>query len=145
MMNNYDEYQRFIRYRNGYHSFFLLAILLLVNFFVTHTKDFQWAEDGSVELLFILLIPGTFMNIANTWQVAYFNRKEKPWRSNSILLAMSVFYMWLALSTGSMQQKGLLSDGKITFVAAQLMLGLTWISIPATYYVRKLWDKRLTN
>lgn len=144
-MNNYDEYQHFIRYRNGYHSFFLIVVLLLVNFLLTQTKGLHWAEDGSVELLFIILIPVTFMNIANTWQGAHFNRKEKPWRSNIIVLALGMLYVLFALSSGSMQDKGLLYDGKLTFVAAQSMLGLTWIAIPATYFVRKLWDKHLVD
>lgn len=144
-MNNYDEYQRFMRYRSSYYSFFLITLLLLVNYFVTEVKGFQWAEDGSVELLFIILIPVTFMNIANTWQGAHFNRKEKPWRSNIIVLALGMLYVLLALSSESMQDKGLLYDGKLTFVAAQSMLGLTWIAIPATYFVRKLWDKHLVD
>ncbi|MGP6147075.1 hypothetical protein [Jeotgalibaca sp. A122] len=144
-MNSYDEYQRFIRYRTGYHSFFLVVLLLLVNHFVTGVKDFQWAEDGSVELLFIILIPGTFMNIVSTWQGAYFNRREKPLRSNLVVLAMGVMYVWLALYSGSIRDRGLVIDGKLTLAASQLMLGLTWVSIPITYIVRKLWDKRIAD
>lgn len=144
-MNNYDEYQRFMRYRSGYYSFFLITFLLLVNYFVTEVKGFQWAEDGSVENLFIILIPVTFMNIANTWQGAHFNRKEKPWRSNIIELALGMLYVLFALSSGSMQDKGLLYDGKLTYGAAQFMLGLMWISIPITYFIRKLWDKQTND
>lgn len=137
MFTQYDEYQRLMRYKNGYYAFHLLNILLFLNMFVTNIMEVQWAQDQWVEFSFIIAIPIMFMNIRNTWQGSYLNRNEKPSIANTISLIMGLAYFWLA-TRGNYT---LMQDGLLTLQAPQILFGLVWISTPLTYYGKYFVDK----
>ena len=136
MFTQYDEYQRLMRYKNGYYAFYLINILLFINQLITYIGEIKWAQDSFIEYLVIIMIPIMFMNIRNTWQGSHFDRKEKPSVVIVLNLLLGLTYFWLALN----RKQPLIEDGLVTLQVSQLLLGLVWISTPITYFIKYFRD-----
>lgn len=137
MFTQYDEYQRLMRYKNGYYAFHLMVILMIVNMAIVAAFDQPWAEDSLVEFSFILAIPLMFMNIRNTWQGSQIDRREKPFITYAIYLLLGLSSFWIV----SRNDIHLIQDGLVSIQAPQLLFGLVWFSTPFTYLVRYLFDR----
>lgn len=140
-MEGFDEYQQFRRYRNGHQAFFLTNILIFISFIISLSGG-EWAESKGVEYFILLSIPSTYINIRNTWHGAYYRKKDNPLLYNIIFFVTGLLYIWLFGSFGAGTEAGVIEDGKITWKAAQLWVGMLWISIPITYFIRHYIDKR---
>lgn len=141
-MKNFDEYQRFKRYRNGHHTFFFTIFLLVVNIFIELITGTGWGEPRSVEVLVILSISVIFFNITNTFQGAYFRKTEKPLWSNLGILVAALFYLMIYFAAPSFGGQGLIEEGNITIRAVHLLVFLNAISIPITYFISLLIERR---
>lgn len=137
-MNQFDEYQKLMRYKYGYHSFFIIVALSIINFNLELFYDIQWAETKSLEyILFIFLAIG-YSIVMNVYKGAYFTKKQ-----NSHLYAFIFLFIGLAnfyLSTSSYSP--LIIDGLLTSNIIKLVNGLIWTSIPVAYFTRLLVEKR---
>ena len=136
MFAQYDEYQRLLRYKNGCYAFYLINILLFMNQLITYIGEIEWAQDSFIEYLVIIMIPIMFMNIRNTWQGSHFGRKEQPSVANILNLLLGLTYFWLAIN----RKQPLIEEGLVTLQTTQLMLGLVWISMPITYFIKYFRD-----
>ena len=137
MFPQYDEYQRLVRYKNGYYAFHLMVILAFLNMFITAISNQQWAQDSLVENSFIITIPIMFMNIRNTWQGSQLDMREKPFITYGIAILLGLSWFWIV----SQSSVPLIENGLVTIQAPQLLFGLVWLSIPVTYILRYFFDK----
>ena len=56
MMKQYDEYQKFMRYKYGYYSFMTLILLIVSNYILGLIFEVQWAQTKELETIIITFI-----------------------------------------------------------------------------------------
>lgn len=137
-MDQFDEYQKFMRYKYGYHSFFIIVALSLINFNLELFYDIQWAETKSLEFILFVFLAVGYSIVMNVYKGAYFTKKQ-----NSNLYAFIFLFIGLAnfyLSTSPYSP--LMIDGLITSNSIKLVNGLIWTSLSVAYFTRHLVDKR---
>ncbi|WP_423190216.1 hypothetical protein ACO1PF_04930 [Alkalibacterium sp. f15] len=137
-MNQFDEYQKFMRYKYGYHSFFIIVALSIINFNLELFYDIQWAETKSLEFILFIFLAVGYSIVMNVYKGAYFTKKQ-----NSNVYAFIFLFIGLAnfyLSTSPYSP--LMIDGLLTSNNIMLVNGLIWTSIPSAYFTRILVEKR---
>lgn len=60
MMKQYDEYQKFMRYKYGYYSFMTLILLIVSNYILGLIFEVQWAQTKELETIIITFITVLF-------------------------------------------------------------------------------------
>ncbi|WP_423190218.1 hypothetical protein ACO1PF_04940 [Alkalibacterium sp. f15] len=137
-MNQFDEYQKMMRYKYGYHSFFIIAVLSIVNFNLEVFFDIQWAETKSLEFILFIFLAVGYSIVMNVYKGAHFTKKQ-----NSNVYAF--FFLFTGLATiylSASPYSPLMIDGLLTSNSIMLVSGLIWTSIPVAYFTRLLVDKR---
>ncbi|GEK91120.1 hypothetical protein AKA01nite_07420 [Alkalibacterium kapii] len=86
-MNQFDEYQKLIRYKFGTYSFVLLAVLIFLNYFLTFIFEIQWAETKELEFMLIAFISVLYLTAMSVYKGAYFKKSIN-------LLYMYLFFHW---------------------------------------------------
>lgn len=135
-MTHFDEYQRFLRYKYGFHSFLIVVVLSAFNFSMSSIWSIQWAETKEAEYLFLLSIAVFYSFIMSIYKGAYFHKNETPAFTIPLFLLSSFLYLDTSLSSP------LLSDGKLTMRGLYLLFAIMWFSGAILYVVKALIDKR---
>lgn len=135
-MTNYDEYQKFIRYKYGHHSFLLVLILVFINSWLSLFRDIQWAETKELETMLLIFIAVIYSIVMNTYHGAYFNRKQSPKIYAFIFFILGIVNIYLALSPYT----PLIVDRKVTLHSLTGVSAILWLSIPAAYLMRRFVD-----
>lgn len=60
MIKQYDEYQKFMRYKYGYYSFMTLILLIVSNYILGLIFEVQWAQTKELETIIITFITVLF-------------------------------------------------------------------------------------
>lgn len=132
-MREYDEYQKFLRYKYGYHSFVILFSLLAINHFV----DYQWAYSKENEIQILVWVTSIYFVVRLTFSGAYFGKRDNPLLANLFVSVPGLLYLSDYLTGHSVLfENGRLAAGSIWFFIA-----LFWLSIPLTYAIRTVVDK----
>ena len=135
-MTHFDECQRFLRYKYGFHSFLIVVVLSAFNFSMSSIWSIQWAETKEAEYLFLLSIAVFYSFIMSIYKGAYFHKNETPAFTIPLFLLSSFLYLDTSLSSP------LLSDGKLTMRGLYLLFAIMWFSGAILYVVKALIDKR---
>lgn len=136
-MINYDEYQKFMRYKHGHHAFILVLILVLINFWFTLFRDLQWAETKELETILLIFVAVIYSVVMNIYHGAYFNRKQSPQLYALLFFGLGLLNLYLAFSP----YRPLIVDGQVTMNIIMVVNGVFFILIPAVYMTRVLVDK----
>ncbi|OJF90777.1 hypothetical protein [Alkalibacterium sp. 20] len=137
-MTNYDEYQKFMRYKYGYHSFAIILILTVLNFNLDLIFNLQWAETKSLEFMLLIFLAIGYSIVMNIYKGAYFSKKQNPKIYAVIFFFLGLANIYLSFSPYS----PLISDGLVTSNSMMLVSGLLWISIPVAYLTRIIVEKK---
>ena len=137
-MTNYDEYQKYMRYKYDSHAFKLLLFLVLINIVVGIQTDSQWAETSGLEYLILSFIAVIFSAIMNIYHGAYFNKKQ-----NGKLYAWLFFVIGLlSLMIGFSPYSPILVDGKLTLNIFIPLYGAMFVLMSVAYFLRWFVEKR---
>lgn len=137
-MNQFDEYQKSLRHKYGYHSFMIILVLAITNFSLHLFYDFQWGETQSLEFILLLFLAIAYSIFMNVYKGAYFPKNEKAVRLTLLLCFGGIFNIYLSFSPHS----PLIVNGLLTTNSVILVSGLIWLSIPSAYFTRILVEKR---
>lgn len=137
-MTNYDEYQKFIRYKYGHHAFLLVLVLVLINFWFSLFRDLQWAETKELEIILLIFVAVIYSVLMNIYHGAYFTRKQSPQLYSLLFFGSGLLNLYLALSP----YRPLIVDGQITMNSIMVVNGIFLILIPAAYMTKVLVDIR---
>ncbi|GAB2324078.1 hypothetical protein IRB23M11_17000 [Alkalibacterium sp. m-11] len=131
-MKEYDEYQNFKRYRNGFYALWILVSLYMGNLVLTGLTDIQWAETHRLESTIIIVFSVTCMTVLNVYTGAHFAKWENP----IIISIISIISGLLFMSSSILSYQPIIEDGKLTMHATSLLVGLNFLALPVTYLVR---------
>ena len=137
-MDQFDEYQKLMRYKYGYQSFFVTIVLSIVNFNLDLFFDIQWAETKSLEFMLIIFISIGYSIVMNVYKGAYFAKHQNPVRFTAVFFILGIANIIISSSPHS----PLISDGLITLNSVVVVYGLIWTAVPLAYLTRMLVDKR---
>ncbi|WP_368645392.1 hypothetical protein AB4027_11125 [Alkalibacterium putridalgicola] len=137
-MDNFDEYQKLMRYKYGYHSFFIIVALSIINFNLELFYDIQWAETKSLEFMLFIFLAAGYSIVMNVYKGAYFTKKQNSNMYAVIFLFIGIANFYLSISPYS----PLIIDGLLTSNIIKLVNGLIWTSLPVAYFTRQLVDKK---
>lgn len=137
MLDDYDEKQRFYRYKHGHHAFLLIIILLFVNGIFGTTLDFQWGETVHIENMLLTLISFLYFTGMNVYRGAHFRKSDNPKWSNLSFLVLALLQIFQVVS----RDEGVMTDGKVSFTAINLAIGICFLSVPLLYYIRIIIEK----
>ncbi|GAB2499829.1 hypothetical protein GCM10008929_20500 [Alkalibacterium psychrotolerans] len=141
MMNQYDEYQKQMRYKYDSHAFMLLIVLVFANFMFTYFNDFHWADPIGLEYLVLCFVAVTYSVLMYIYRGAYFTKRQ-----NGKLYAGLFFGTGLLnLYTGLSSNFPIFVDGKLTFDIIMPISGLIFILISLAYVAKLLSEKRKEN
>lgn len=142
-MKKFDEYQKLMRYKYGYYSFILLISILLLNEFLTSVFIFQWGEDKYVETLILIVMVILVFNVLSTYHNAYFHKEEDANDKLLGLFLFGLFYLLISFFSFTSNPGAFFVNGKVTRNFIQLLVGINFISIPITHFIRtKVEEKR---
>lgn len=137
-MTGYDEYQKLMRYKYGYHSFMIILVLSIINFNLTVFMELQWAESKSLEFMLLIFLAIGYSIVMNIYKGAYFAKHQ-----NSKMYAFIFFLLGIAnIYLSSSPYSPLITDGLVTLNSIMLISGMLWISIPVAYLTRIFVEKR---
>ncbi|MDZ7836363.1 MAG: hypothetical protein U5K84_14515 [Alkalibacterium sp.] len=136
-MKNFDEYQKFMRYKYGYQAFGIVLVLTLINYFMSLFMSLL-GETRELETMVIVLIAIMYSLIMYIYKGAYFTKKQNHKLYAVIFFLIGVLNIFNSLSPYT----PLIADGKITSNFLILIAGILWLSIPATYVTRMVVEKK---
>ena len=142
MMKQYDEYQKFMRYKYGYYSFMTLILLIVSNYILGLIFEVQWAQTKELETIIITLITVLFFINISVYHNAYFRNNEDKKGSIIGLLFLGIFNIFVAYQSLSVYPEDFILNGKIGEGLIQFFSGLMFLSIPITYFIRDKIDKK---
>lgn len=133
----YDEYQRFLRYKFGSHSFFIVGGLWVLNLFLK-MYHIEWAQSLEMEITFILMLAVLYSVVRSTYHGAYYGKTDKPGLFNIlfVIIALLNFPSYFTL------KNDLIVNGRLTNDSFPLFMGMFWLAIPVTYFIRMIVDKK---
>lgn len=141
MMNDYDEYQKMMRYKCGYYSFMLLLVLLMFDFILNDFWSYQWAETQGLETLFIMGLILLIFNGFTIYHNAHFSRKENAKWYLLLDILTGIIYTTMFFPIPTSNPKNLLINGKLTYSSFFILIGLTFFIRPVVYIIRKGLEK----
>lgn len=127
-MQSYDEYQQNMRYKYGYHSFEIITLLTLFNYFFSTVYNTQWAETKELEILVIILIANMYSLIMYSYRGAYLTKWQSPRLFSIVYFILGVIITTLSFFLSS----PLISDGKLTSSILLFLIGIVLIAISCT-------------
>lgn len=142
MMKQYDEYQKFMRYKYGYYSFMTLILLIVSNYILGLIFEVQWAQTKELETIIITLITVLFFINISVYHNAYFRKNEDKKGSIIGLLFLGIFNIFVAYQSLGVYPEDFILNGKIGEGLIQFFSGLMFLSIPITYFIRDKIDKK---
>ncbi len=134
----FDEYQKNIRYKYGYYSFFVLLVLMFIDSFVS--SEVVWAEP-MVKWFILILVPMLYLTTMTALKGAYipFNKEKISFKTNIINLLLAVLWLFM----GMMQYKrygiealiknGILQTNLIYFVNFFIFIYIAML----TFYIQR--------
>ncbi len=142
MMKQYDEYQKFMRYKYGYYSFMTLILLIVSNYILGLIFEVQWAQTKELETIIITFITVLFFINISVYHNAYFRKNEDKKGSIIGLLFLGIFNIFVAYQSLGVYPEDFILNGKIGEGLIQFFSGLMFLSIPITYFIRDKIDKK---
>lgn len=137
-MDQFDEYQKLMRYKYGAYSFIFLMVLIMINYFLSLFLEIQWAETKELEFLLLLFIALGYFIVMSVYKGAFFYQKYKPTVYSFVYFLLGLMNIYLSFSPDFL----LITDGLVSFNIIMLLSGLIWFLIPAAYFTRVLVEKR---
>lgn len=137
-MTNYDEYQKYMRYKYDSHAFKFLLFLVFINFAMGTYTDFQWAETSGLEHLILSFIAVIYSVIMYIYHGAYFNKKQNGKLYAGLFFAIGL----LSLITGFSPYSPIIVDGKITSNIIMPLNGAMFVLISVAYLLKIFVEKR---
>jgi len=139
IMKDYDEFQRFWRYKYGHNALFILIGMLALNvsFFI---EDFNWAASPEIELWILLFISIIYFSVMTNFRGANEHTIEKNKMMHFTLIALS-FVMFYIVYIG--YQEGptyLMKNGKLESGFIHLLLGISFLSDSVASYAGRLYE-----
>ncbi|MBC9826206.1 MAG: hypothetical protein ABS890_03720 [Carnobacterium inhibens] len=141
-MKQYDEYQKFMRYKYGYYSFMTLILLIVSNYILGLIFEVQWAQTKELETIIITFITVLFFINISVYHNAYFRKNEDKKGSIIGLLFLGIFNIFVAYQSLGVYPEDFILNGKIGEGLIQFFSGLMFLSIPITYFIRDKIDKK---
>ena len=142
MMKQYDEYQKFMRYKYGYYSFMTLILLIVSNYILGLIFEVQWAQTKELETIIITFITVLFFINISVYHNAYFRKNEDKKGSIIGLLFLGIFNIFVAYQSLGVYPEDFILNGKIGEGLIQFFSALMFLSIPITYFIRDKIDKK---
>lgn len=142
MMKQYDEYQKFMRYKYGYYSFMTLILLIVSNYILGLIFEVQWAQTKELETIIITFITVLFFINISVYHNAYFRKNEDKKGSIIGLLFLGIFNIFVAYQSLGVYPEDFILNGKIGEGLIQFFSGIMFLSIPITYFIRDKIDKK---
>jgi len=142
MIKQYDEYQKFMRYKYGYYSFMTLILLIVSNYILGLIFEVQWAQTKELETIIITFITVLFFINISVYHNAYFRKNEDKKGSIIGLLFLGIFNIFVAYQSLGVYPEDFILNGKIGEGLIQFFSGLMFLSIPITYFIRDKIDKK---
>ncbi len=139
-MKYYDEYQKLLRYKYGYHSFLIIIVLSVINFNLTLFMDTQWAETKYLEFMLLLFFAAGYSIVMNVYKGSYFTRHQSV-KMYSVFFLLGLVNLYLSSSPYS----PLIKDGLITSNSIMFVNALIFISMPIAFLSRIVVEKRLNS
>lgn len=137
-MNDFDEYQKLIRYQYGTYSFILLLVLTFVNYFLSFIFEIQWAETKELEFMLLAFISVLYFTAMSVYKGAYFRKKQRPTVNASLFTLVGLINIYISVSSST----PLIKNGQVTFNSITLVSGLFLITVPIAYLTRIIVEKR---
>ncbi|MCC5894385.1 MAG: hypothetical protein JJU16_02910 [Alkalibacterium sp.] len=137
-MKKYDEYQKFMRYKYGSHSFHILWFLIFANYTFGTIYNIQWAETKELEYILLAYIAIFYTLIMYVYHGAYYKKNQLSILNTLFAGIFGFFYLFWSLSV----HLDFISDGRITFNITLPFLGVMWLSTSVAYLIRHLAEKR---
>lgn len=137
-MKNYDEYQKFMRYKYSSHSFSIFTTLWIVNYFFSFILDIQWAESQHLETLLLIFIAVAYFLFMNTYRGSYFTKSQSPIFYSVLFFVLSILNIRLSFSPYT----SLIINGQVTSNVINLAAGAIWLTIPIAYIARIIVEKK---
>ncbi|EXJ24325.1 hypothetical protein ADIAL_0064 [Alkalibacterium sp. AK22] len=139
MMNQYDEYQKHMRYKYDSYAFMLLLVLVFANFALTFFTDFQWADPVGLEYLMLCFIAVAYSVLMYVYRGAYFTKRQNGKLYAGLFFSVGLLNLYTSFSPSS---PAIIDDGKLTFNVVMPFAGLLFILISLSYVVKLLSEKR---
>ncbi|WP_208559198.1 hypothetical protein [Marinilactibacillus kalidii] len=138
-MKNYDEYQKFLRYKYGSESFIIVLFLTFINFSVHLFSDRKWAENQSLEMMLLVFIAIIYSAVRMIYSGAYFKKKQNgPFIA--ITFALIGFCNLYLVFTSNFP---IIENNILTYDVMKLVSSIFFLSLSLAYFVRTLVEKRL--
>ena len=136
-MDQFDEYQKSLQYKNGFYAFFLLIILLALSMIL----EIQWAESTFYEIFIIIAISISFFHMRNAWQGAYLALKERAAVANSLSILSGILVLIPTFNWDVNPFQDYLADGKLGATTFSYILALASFSRPVFYGINIVREK----
>lgn len=141
-MKQYDEYQKLMRYKYGYYSFYSLIILLALNYILSLFFNFQWGATKELEMLIIVFVVTIFFTNISVYHHAYFRKNENKKGYSWLLLFVGLFGLYKTYQMFLFEPEEIIINGNINRGVIQLFSSLMFVSIPITYFIRNKIDEK---
>jgi hypothetical protein len=142
MNSDFDELQKFNRYKIGYKTMFLALIIIAVNGFVKGMFNIKWAEPTLESEILVMIIAGIFA-ISCIIKDAYSaggknsNRMMLLFAIIGFMNIFSIIYHSIKGSKVAIIENGMLGSDCISMVAS-----IFFIVVPSVYGIKLFVDKR---
>lgn len=135
-MDQFDEYQKLMRYKYGAYSFIFLMLLIMINYLLSLVFEVQWAETKELEFFLLISIALGYFIVMSVYKGAFFHQKYKPTVYSVIYFFLGLMNIYVSFSVS------VIKDGRVTFNSIMLINGVLWFLIPAAYIIREFVEKR---
>lgn len=142
-MQNYDERQKFLRYKYGYEAFFLLLALTAINSFIC-TVIYEWAEQN-VSAFAVIFISAFYFGLRTVLSGAYAGNEEAEKRTARILPLTVVIVLLMCAAMLPDIIRGvdpLIVDGKVTSAVYPVIVPPFVIPIVVAFFVKRSRDRK---
>lgn len=142
MMNQYDEYQKQMRYKYDSHAFMILIVLVFANFMFTYFNDFHWADPIGLEYLVLCFVAVTYSVLMYIYRGAYFTKRQNGKLYAGLFFVIGLLNIYTSFSPYS---PAVVADGKLTFNVIMPFSGMLFMLISLAYVAKLLSEKRKEN
>jgi len=134
---NYDERQKLVNYRLGFHALIIVYVLLIVNALIKSTGDFTWADPVS-EMMILITLPGIYYITRSIFNDAYMGKRDTLKKNVLTFLFLALIFV---LASVFVYDEPVV-DGQLTSTAAPLIAAGFFIIISILHGVKLAMDKR---
>ncbi len=134
---NYDERQKLVNYRLGFHGLMIIYVLLIVNALIKSVVGITWA-DPIAEMMVLIALPGLYYITRSIFNDAYMGRRDTLKKNVMTFLILAVIFI---LASVFIYDEPVV-DGMLTSTAAPLIAAGFFIIISLLHGVKLAIDSK---